>query len=140
MRIASRPRWLIAGPLDRVSREPLGRVTPQTKRVDLGSKVHGKVATVRIVAGNALALCVGRMLVVVSRSPVAGETDLFLRHRQTDRSRLAVGNHLMAGRAAHGHRRMHDPAAGLVPMTGGAISVCAESVRFDRLRLRSSRE
>jgi len=123
LRIAFRPRLLIARLLNRVSGEPSGRVTPQTKRVALGPKVQGKVATVRIVAGNALALCVGSMLVDVSRSPMAGETDLFFRHGQTDRSRLAVGNHLMADRAAQGHRRMHDPAGGLVPMTGSAIGV-----------------
>jgi len=140
MRIASRTRWLVADPLNRVSREPLGRVTPQTKRVDLGSKVHGEVATVWIVAGNALALCVGRMQVLVSRFPVAGETDLFFRHRQTDRKRVAVGDHLMADRAPHRHRRVHYPAAGLVPVAGGTLNVCAEGVRFDSLRLRSSRE
>ena len=71
---------------------------------------------------------------------MAGETDLFFRHRQTDCSHVAVGNHLMADRAPHRHRRMHYPAAGLVPMTGGALGVREESVLLDRLRLRSPRQ
>jgi len=140
LRFVFRPRLLIAGPLNRSSREPLGGVTPQTKRVDLGSKVHGKVAAVRIVAGNASALCIGRMLVRVFGFPMAGETDLIFWHRQTDRSRHAVRNHLMAERAPHHHRGMHHAAAGLVRVTGRTIGACTKGVRFDPLRLRSARE
>lgn len=139
LRITLRPP-LIAGLRDCVSLEPSGRVTPQTECIDLGSEMHGKVAAVWIVAGNASATRIGGMLELFFRFLVADETELFSRHGQIDPSRLAVANHPMADGAPHGHHRMHYRATGLVRVTGGTIGAWGVGAVFHRLRLRSSRE
>jgi len=139
-RIVSGPRLLIAAGLARPSREPRRRVTPQTYRVDVGSKMHGKVAAVRIVAGNTSAIRIGGMQVVIFRFQMAGEANLLSWHGQINRSRFPVDIYPMADGAPHGHGRVHYLATSLVPMTGGTIVVCAVGVLFDRLRLRSPRK
>ena len=60
---------------------------------------------------------------------MAGETDLFLRHCQIQRSHVAFGLRQMADRARKRHGGMHGLTAGFIGVTGGTIGILGEDAR-----------